>query len=290
MTAVTPTLHPTPEGSSASRPPATPSLRDRVRVLVDSARFQWTVIAVIMVNAAVLGLEVMPDWMASHGDATRLVGHITTAIFVVELGLRLFAFRWSFFRGAWNLFDFFVVAISLLPATGPFAVLRVLRAFRVLRLLSAVRSMRVVVNALVATIPGMASIAALLAIVLYIFSVIATQMFGELDPEHFGDLGTSLLSMFQVMTGDDWANVVRPVCEERPAAWLFFILYVVIATYIVLNLFIAVAVEALDRKSDEDVIQEIDEELDASTQVILAEIASLRAEVKELSAGSTRNE
>jgi voltage-gated sodium channel len=153
----------------------------------------------------------------------------------------------------------------------------VLRVLRVLRLLSTVRSMRVVVGALVATIPGMASIAALLGMLLYIFAVMSTQLFGDADPEHFGDLGKAALSMFQITTGDDWANVIRPTTEAEPGAWAFFILYIVLATYIVLNLFIAVAVEALDRETEE-----VEEAVDESTDAILLAIADLREQVTQL--------
>ncbi|WP_205471757.1 ion transporter [Nocardioides sp. SYSU D00038] len=259
------------------------ALRARVRVLVESTWFQGSIIAVILVNAVVLGLEVSPRWMARWGDATSVVGWVTVAIFVVEISLRLFAHGPSFFRGGWNVFDLVVVLIALAPTAGSYSVLRVLRVFRVLRLLSTVRSMRVVVSALITTVPGMASIAALLGIVMYIAAVVSTQLFGGTDPEHFGSLGTSLLSLFQVTTGDDWANVIRPVTDAYPAAWLFFIAFIVVATYIVLNLFIAVAVEALDRESEED-REEIEEAVDESTVKILAAIDDLRRQVSALEA------
>ena len=165
--------------------------------------------------------------------------------------------------------------------------LRVLRVLRVLRLLSTVRSMRVVVGALVATIPGMASIAALLGMLLYIFSVMATQLYGDVDPTHFGDLGTATLSMFQITTGDDWANVIRPTTDAEPTAWIFFILYIVLATYIVLNLFIAVAVEALDRETEEtneELAAEMEEAMDESTEAILASLDELKGQVAALEA------
>lgn len=261
--------------------------RAAVRRLVETGAFQWTIIAVILVNSAVIGLEVSPRWMASYGDATTTVGWVTVGVFVVEISLRLYAYGLGFFRGPWNVFDFLVVLISLVPGGGSYAVFRVLRVLRVLRLLSTVRSMRLVVGALVSTVPGMASIGALLAMLLYIGAVMATQLFGDVDPEHFGSLGTSLLSMFQITTGDDWANVVRPATDAYPWAWAFFILFIVMATYIVLNLFIAVAVEALDREtteSREELVEEITEELDESSTAILAALADLKAQVAALEA------
>ena len=260
-----------------------PTLRDLARNLVESTPFQWTIIGVILVNAAVLGLEVSPSWMEKYGDQTTAVGQITVGIFVVEIALRIFAHGRSFFRGAWNLFDLVVVLIALVPGGGSYSVFRVLRVLRVLRLLSTVRSMRRVVAAMVATVPGMASIAALLAMLLYIASVVATQVFGATDPEHFGSLAESLRSMFQITTGDDWANVVRPVTDAHPTAYLFFVGYIVLATYIVLNLFIAVAVEALEKEADED-LEEIEDAVDDSTAAILASLDELKGQVATLEA------
>ncbi len=262
---------------------AAPALRARARVLVESTTFQWSIIAVILVNAAVLGLEVSPGWMDRHGDTTHAVGQVTVGVFVVEIALRIFAHGRSFFKGAWNIFDLVVVAIALVPGGGSYSVFRVLRVLRVLRLLSTVRSMRRVVAAMVATIPGMASIAALLGMLLYIASVVATQVFADTDPEHFGSLAESLRSMFQITTGDDWAAVVRPVTDAHPAAYLFFVGYIVLATYIVLNLFIAVAVEALERETDED-LDELEETMDHSTTTILASLEELKGQVTALEA------
>jgi voltage-gated sodium channel len=157
----------------------------------------------------------------------------------------------------------------------------VLRVLRVLRLLSAVRSMRRVVAALAATIPGMVSIGALLVMLIYVAGVMSTQMFASTSPERFGDLPTSLLSMFQVMTGDDWAKVIEPVTDQHPAAWSFFILYILVSTYIVLNLFIAVAVEALEKQHEESE-EEIVHEVEKSESDVLAAIETLRSEVSAL--------
>jgi voltage-gated sodium channel len=220
----------------------------------------------------------------SHGWI-EAIGWITVGIFVAELGLRIYAHGRDFFRDGWSLFDLFVVAIALIPTSAGFGILRVLRVLRVLRLLSAVRSMRRVVAALVATIPGMTSIGALLVMLVYITGVMSTHVFGETDPEHFGNLPTSLLSLFQVMTGDDWAAVTRPVTDAHPWAWGFFILYILASTYIVLNLFIAVAVEALERQSDDDTREIVDEIEEGDTEILAAltelrdEVASLRAEL-----------
>lgn len=264
-----------------------PDHRARVRAIVDSSPFQWFIIGVILVNALILGLETSPRLVEESNGWLAALGWITVGIFVVELGLRIYAHGRAFFRDGWSLFDLFVVAIALIPTSTGFGILRVLRVLRVLRLLSAVRSMRRVVAALVATIPGMMSIGALLVMLVYITGVMSTQVFGKTDPEHFGNLPTSLLSLFQVMTGDDWAAVTRTVTDAHPWAWGFFILYILASTYIVLNLFIAVAVEALERQSDDDTREIVDEIEEGDTEILAAlsdlrdEVASLRAELSD---------
>ena len=257
-----------------------PHPRARVRAFVDAPTFQWFIIGVIVVNSIVLGLETSPRLIDAFPWLSAL-GWITVAIFVVEITLRIYAHGRDFFRDPWSLFDLVVVAVALIPASGTLSVLRILRVLRVLRLLSAVRSMRRVVAALAATIPGMISIGALLVMLIYIAGVMSTQMFSSTDPENFGDLPTSLLSMFQVMTGDDWAKVISPVTDEHPAAWGFFITYILISTYIVLNLFIAVAVEALEKQHEESE-DEIVDELEQSESEVLAAIESLKSEVASL--------
>lgn len=265
-------------------------MRQRVLRLVEDKRFQSAIIVLIVINAAILGLETSPGIMAEWGHLLRPLNTATIVVFVIEIVLRIFAHRGAFFKDGWSLFDFFVVAVALIPASGSSEVLRVLRILRVLRLLSTVKSMRRVVSALIATLPGMASIGALLLMMMYISSVMATQLFQDIAPDAFGSLPQSALTMFQIMTGDNWTVVVPTVTNEMPWAWLFFIAYILLTTYIVLNLFIAVAVEALERQRDDDVEvveQEIDAALDEQTfdnaQIMVA-IEHLQSEIERLHA------
>ncbi|WP_017593592.1 ion transporter [Nocardiopsis potens] len=225
-------------------------MRARIRSLVDAAWFKRLIIVLILVNGVTLGLETWPEVLAEHGPALRALDRALLWTFVAEIALRLYAYRRGFFRDPWNLFDLVVIGIALLPATGPFAVLRVFRVLRVLRLLSAVPSLRMVVTGLFRALPGMASISLLLALLLYVAGVVATKLFQHDSPQHFGDLWTSLFTLFQIMTGDSWSTIARDVMEHQPYAWTFFIVYILISTFIALNLFIAVAVEALEHGSD----------------------------------------
>ena len=167
-------------------------------------------------------------------------------MFVLEIGLRLIAWRTAFFRDPWSVFDFAVIAIALIPASGPLAVLRSLRVLRVLRVLTIVPSMRRVVGGLLAALPGLGSIAMVLLLVYYVFGVVATQLFGDRFPDWFGTLGLSLYTLFQVMTLESWSmGIVRPLMEVYPLAWTFFIPFILVATFTMLNLFIGVIVSAM---------------------------------------------
>jgi voltage-gated sodium channel len=259
--------------------------RERVRVLVTHAGFQRFIISVIVFNAITLGLETSPAIVAEAGGVLHFLDRAALAIFVVELLLRIYAFGWSFFRDAWNIFDLIIIGIAVVPATGEFSVLRSLRIRRVLRLISVVPSMRRVVSGLLAAVPGMASIAALLALVLYVAGVMATKLFQHLQPENFGDMGTTLFTLFQIMTGEGWPDIARELMTKAPMAWIFFVTYIIVSSFAVLNMFIAVVVNGMDRGLTDDLVEAEEKhaaEQAASDAVLLREIRALRAEIAEL--------
>ncbi|MFC9997619.1 ion transporter [Nocardia sp. NPDC127526] len=255
--------------------------REGVRKLVESPRFQRFVIAVILVNAVALGAETSESVMVVGGGVVRLVDTIALVIFVVEMLLKLYGYGLAYFRDPWNCFDFLVVAVALLPATGGLSVLRAFRILRVLRLVSATPSMRKVVASLLAALPGMGSILGLLAVVLYVAAVTATKLFGTVTPEYFGSLGTSMWTLFQVMTGEAWPDIARTVMDEKPLAWIFFLVYILVSTFVVLNLFLAVMVSAAeDVRADENREHTDRHARDDVSAAILAELAALRAELR----------
>jgi voltage-gated sodium channel len=264
------------------------STRDRARALVEHKRFQLFIIWVIVVNAVTLGLETSDPVTANFGDLLHVADRLMLGIFVVELALRLYAYGWKFFNDSWSVFDFVVVSISLIPATGPFSVLRALRVLRVLRLVSAVPAMRRVVSGLLAAVPGMASIGALLGLVIYVAGVMATKLFGDISPGYFGDLGTTLFTLFQTMTGEAWPDVARAVMTEAPLAWIFFVVYILVSSFAVLNMFIAVIVSGMEKEVTDDLAEAEDRhaaDQAESDRLILAELRALRTEVAELRAG-----
>jgi voltage-gated sodium channel len=254
-------------------------MREQVTTLVESPRFQRWITAVIVLNAITLGLETSDRVMASVGGLLHALDTIMLVIFVVELGLRLYAHRLRFFRDPWSVFDFIVIGISLVPASGGLSVLRALRILRAMRLISAVPGMKKVVGGLLSAMPGMASIVLLLGLVLYVGAVLATELYGASAPQHFGHLGDSLFTLFQVMTGEAWPDIARDVMPAHPSAWIFFVSFILISTFVVLNLFTAVVVSAMEPDHREEMAVE---------ETVLHEIRALRAEVAALRAeGST---
>jgi voltage-gated sodium channel len=270
--------------SAASIP--TRSWRETGQAWLDTPIFQRTILSLIVINAVILGLETSSSVMQTAGRWILLIDQIILAVFVAELSLRFFVHRMAFWRDPWSVFDFAVVAIALVPATGPLAVLRALRVLRVLRMLTIVPSMRRVVGALLSAIPGLSSIALVLLLVFYVFGVIATHLFGALFPEWFGHLGRSLYTLFQVMTLESWSmGIARPVMAQVPWAWAFFIIFILFATFTMLNLFIAIIVNAMQTFQESEQKRTVENVAQAGQLVELElhkEVKVLREELREI--------
>ncbi|WP_214317170.1 ion transporter [Nonomuraea sediminis] len=256
-------------------------MRDRVRHVIEHPRFQRFIVGLILVNAATLGLETFPAVLSRFGAELHVIDHAALYIFVAELLAKIYVERWRFLRDPWNIFDALIIGIALAPATGELSVLRSLRILRALRLLSVVPSLRRVVSALLRALPGMSSIVVLLSLVLYVAGVMATKMFGGAAPDYFGSLQTSLFTLFQTMTGEAWPDIAREVMSAHPSAWIFFVVFILICSFVVLNLFMAVVVSAMEEESAEE-RAELESDSATSTQLILDELAALRQEVAAL--------
>ena len=265
-------LEPSSEGT------VTLGLKHRIEAFWALKSVQNVVIALILINAVLLGMETSARIMASWGKLITTLDHAILTVFVVEIASLLFARGWRFFKDPWSVFDFVVVGIALIPASGPFAVLRSLRVLRVLRLISKIPSIRKVVGALLGALPGMASVFALVMILFYVNAVIATKLFGQDFPEMFGNLGMSFFTLFQVMTLEAWAGgVARPIMEVYPYAWIFFILFILTATFTVLNLFVAVIVNSLNAIHGQE-----ESSKGNDMQTMRNELELMRREVSEL--------
>ncbi|MEO3879458.1 ion transporter [Rheinheimera fenheensis] len=261
-----------------------PTLRARLKQFIEHGTVQRVLLTLILINAVILGMETMPALMAAIGSYLLTLDKAILAVFVLEIAIRLFVHRLAFFKDGWSVFDFIVVGIALVPASGPFAVLRALRVLRVLRVLTFVPSMRKIVGALIQSLNGMLSIAMVLALIYYVAAVMATKLFGDAFPDWFGSLGASLYTLFQIMTLESWSmGIARPVMEQFPYAWAFFVPFILIATFTMLNLFIAVIVNAVQNMHDEEHKEEHDADV-ATQQQLLAQMQQLQQELVQLRA------
>jgi voltage-gated sodium channel len=254
----------------------------KIHRLVSCSAFQNFIIALIIINGLTMGLETSQSIMASYGGYLHFFDKFVIAVFTIEILMRVYVHRVAFFKDPWSLFDFVIVAISLVPASGGFEILRVLRVLRLFRLVTVVPQMRKIVMALLSTIPGMASIAGLMTLFFYIFAIMATNLYGVSHPEWFGTLGESFYTLFQIMTLESWSmGIVRPIMEVHPKAWMFFVPFIFVVTFVMINLIVAVVVDAMNALSTKEEEHIIDEVKSAETQT-LQEVEKLRTEIQEL--------
>ena len=260
--------------------------RERVGAWVESKAVQQVIITVIVLNAVVLGLETSSRLMAGYGEVLVLLDHIMLGIFVVEIGAKLYARGLGFFKEGWNVFDFLVVGVALFPSSGPLAVLRALRVLRVLRLISMLPRLRFVVEALLKAIPGIASIGVLMLILFYVFAVMATKLYGGAFPDWFGSIGASMYTLFQIMTLESWSmGIVRPVMAVQPWSWLFFIPFILIATFTMLNLFIGIIVDTMQTMHEGQHAadrEHVEEAMHQDSMHLEQEVRALREDIREL--------
>ncbi len=234
--------------------PDAPMWRRKIEAFVNSATIQNFIVFLIVLNAILLGLETDPEIVQSIGKELAFIDHVILFIFTIEIVLLMASRGRKYFLDPWCVFDFLVVGISLVPATESLSVLRSLRVLRVLRLINKVESMKRVVSGLLSSLPGLGSVFGLILIIFYVSGVIATNEFGNAFPDYFGSLSNTFFTLFQVMTLESWSDgVARPVMEKFPYAWIFFVLFILVATFIVVNLFIAVIVDSLTSSPKENV-------------------------------------
>jgi len=221
--------------------------------IIENKYFVTFITSVIIINAITLGLETSKNIKTDYGVYLYLIDKIALAIFTIELLAKISVYKFKFFRDGWNIFDFIIVVVSLIPASGPFSVLRAFRIFRTLRLLSIVPSMKRIIQAIFISIPGILSVGTIIILIFYISSVLTTTFFGDKFYEWFGTVGNSMYTLFQIMTLESWSmGIVRPVMKEFPLAWLFFVPFILVTTFAVLNLFIGIIVDAMQQIANDE--------------------------------------
>ncbi|MBP9877317.1 MAG: ion transporter [Alphaproteobacteria bacterium] len=234
------------------------TLSDSLRKIIVTKVWDYSVIVLILINTIVLGMETYPALMESHGVLLKQIDQMILYLFVIEISCRLIVYRSEFFTQPWSFFDFLVVSIALVPSQDAFSALRAARALRVLRMISIFPKLRGVIEGLIKAVPGICAIGAVMAIIICVFGLMASKLYGADYPDWFGNLHLSVFSLFQIMTLEGWPDIVRTVMEEKPFAWIFFVIYILIATFSILNLFIAVVVEAMQRNHEVEEDAELD--------------------------------
>ncbi len=252
--------------------------RARLGGIMEGPTVRNGIMAVILFNAVLLGMETSPTLMSNWGGIIRTLDLACLAIFTVEIALKLVAFGFRFFRSGWNLFDFAIVGISLVPGAQTFSVLRALRVLRLLRVVSVAPRLRRVVEGFITALPGMGSVFLLMAIIFYIGAVMATKLFAASFPEWFGGLGRSAYSLFQIMTLESWSmGIVRPVMEVYPYAWAFFVPFIMVTTFAVVNLLVGLIVNSMQEAHG----AEENEKTDAYRDEVLARLRTIEARLEE---------
>ena len=231
------------------------SVSERAQRIVASPWFNHGITGIILLNAAVIGLDTWDAATNRFGEGLHTANQVFLGIFVIEALIKMAAHYpriERYFRDGWNVFDFTIIVVSLLPSTGELAtVARLARLLRVLRLVSALPELRLIVTTLIRSIPSMFNVIALLSIIFYVYAVAGYHLFHEADPTHWRNLGIALLSLFRIVTLEDWTDIMYAAMEAHWWAWAYFVSFVVMGTFVVVNLFIAVVLNNLDEAKQE---------------------------------------
>ncbi len=251
--------------------------------LVGAPGFEYGVIALIVGNGVLLGLETFPALVGRYGEWMRLGNHVVLALFILEAVFKMLAVAPTvdrYFRDGWNVFDFSVIVCSLIPASGDYAMIaRLVRLLRVLRLVSAMPELRLIVSTLVRSIPSMGHVLLLMSIIFYIYAIAGYHLFHDHDPTHWRHLGIALLSLFRIVTLEDWTDIMYAAMEWHPLAWMYFVSFVVLGTFVVINLFIAVVINNLDEAKAER-LQALDQPV--SHEAIVHDLRAIRKTLRRL--------
>lgn len=252
----------------------------KLRKIVESNPFQNFILWIIIINAVLLGLMTYPELMEKYGNYLHLISNVSVGIFTIEIIMRLFAYGKNFFKSGWNNFDFIIVLISLVPTGGVFSsfrVFRILRALRAFRLISKLEKLRIIVQAIIASIPNVGWASVLLLIIFYIFSIIGTTLFALDFPDWFGTIGKTMYTLFQVMTLESWSmGIARPVIALHPYAWVYFVCFILVSSFIVMNVIVGVVVNAISDISADIKKQKEEKKLQSSKIDLDSELLKLK--------------
>lgn len=263
-------------------------LNQRLQRIAENRLFEWAAVSVIIASALLLGAKTF-ELQPSTQTVLEIIDWGITVFFVLEIGLRFIATpdKKRFFRNGWNTFDTVIVAVSLIPGGGTDQVLvaRLIRVFRVLRMVSIIPELRVLLNSLIKAMPQLAYVLLLMFIIFYIYAAMGTTLFEAINPTLWGDIAVSLLTLFRVMTFEDWTDVMYETQQVYPLSWIFYLSFIFFTAFAFLNMVIGIVVNVLDREQERAKV-EADRvagiEADIDNRALLAEIRALRKEVAEL--------
>lgn len=253
------------------------------RQLIANPLFERTVIGLILFSAVLLGLETIEVIRTAYHHEMVLANRVILGMFILEAAIKIIAVapRYGrYFSDGWNLFDFSIILFSLIPATGQFAMIaRLARLLRVLRLISTVPKLRLIVSTLIRSLPSMGHVVLLMSVIFYIYAVCGYHLFAEHDPTHWRNLGVSLLTLFRIVTLEDWTDVMYTAMALHPMAWVYFVSFVIVGTFVIVNLFIAVVLNNLEEAK----LEQLEALREAPTQGdILRELEATRAALVRL--------
>lgn len=263
-------------------------LNQRLQSIAQNRLFEWTAVGVIIASALMLGAKTF-ELSPTTQSLLEIFDWGITVFFVFEIGLRFLATpeKKRFFANGWNVFDTVIVAVSLIPGGGGDQVLvaRLIRVFRVLRMVSIIPELRILLNSLIKALPQLAYVLLLMFIIFYIYAAIGTTLFETINPVLWGDIAVSLLTLFRVMTFEDWTDVMYETQEIYPLSWIYYLSFIFFTAFAFLNMVIGIVVNVLDEeharaKAEDDRIAGVEAPVD--NRALLDEIRALRADVAQL--------
>jgi len=250
-----------------------------------SNKVQTFIAAVIVFNAIIIGIQTFPEAVSNFGWLLDRIDYVILAIFTIEVLGRLYYERFSFFQSGWNWFDLIIVSIGYMPDSEIFTVLRIVRVLRIFRLFSVVPQLRLIVDAMFQSIPSLGWVVVFALILNYVFAIIGFHLYGQDFPKYFGDLPKSMYTMFEMMTRAGWNTLTRLVAKQHPDFYMFIIPYILVASYIVLNLIMGVLVNSMKSAQDKPAacLKKDQKEIENHNySLILAEIACIKEKLAKL--------
>ena len=263
-----------------------PAKKNKAAVIVESKKFERFILIIIILNTICLGLDTVDFFVNNARSILETLNSVFIGIFVVEAALKLLAWRGRYFKEGWNIFDFCIIVISLIPAGGVFSgirILRILRILRSLRMISSLKPLRKIVQALIASLPGIGWTGVLMILVYYIYAIMGIQLYGADWPEQFGAFPQSFVTLFSLATMEGWQDTVFPYTDANAANWIYFLSFLILSSFILLNLIVGIVVDNIDKASREDE-NEDEDAMSIPLSELSGEIKKLREQLDNVQA------